>query len=142
MVEHRHLLQLPNIHEAFDLDAVPPHLHCQGHADTHLRCHWYMHSSWHRGLVPSNIPMCTCVGHVDHCEKAHGQVHQSERVGVVVKSPTITAEASNRFYFGNATVNVITDVLIAILPIRAIWQLQIPRKQRITLLCILTLGWL
>lgn len=34
-----------------------------------------------------------------------------------------------------------TDLLVAILPVRVIWGLQIPKRQKIALLCILTIGW-
>ena len=34
-----------------------------------------------------------------------------------------------------------TDLLVATLPVRVIWGLQIPKRQRVALLCILTIGW-
>jgi hypothetical protein len=37
---------------------------------------------------------------------------------------------------------MITDLLIAALPVRGIWQLQLVRKQKIALIAILTVGWL
>jgi hypothetical protein len=37
---------------------------------------------------------------------------------------------------------MITDLLIAALPVRGIWRLQLVRRQKIALIVILTLGWL
>ncbi|KAF2735190.1 hypothetical protein EJ04DRAFT_491971 [Polyplosphaeria fusca] len=44
-------------------------------------------------------------------------------------------------YHANAGLNIATDLLVAVLPIKAIWRLQIARRQKIALLSILTLGW-
>ena len=45
-------------------------------------------------------------------------------------------------YYANASLNVATDLLVAILPIKSIWELQMQRTQKIALLVILSLGWL
>jgi hypothetical protein len=37
--------------------------------------------------------------------------------------------------------NVVTDFMVAVLPIRAIWRLQLERRQKIALIAIMTLGW-
>jgi hypothetical protein len=39
------------------------------------------------------------------------------------------------------TLNSVIDVMIAALPIRAIWRLQLERRQKIALIGIMTLGW-
>lgn len=44
-------------------------------------------------------------------------------------------------WFPNAGVNIFTDLMIAMLPIKSIWGLQIPNRQKIALLGILTIGW-
>jgi hypothetical protein len=44
-------------------------------------------------------------------------------------------------YYANASLNIVTDLLVALLPIKVILGLQLPRKQKIALLIILTLGW-
>ncbi|CAO2648301.1 Nn.00g075680.m01.CDS01 [Neocucurbitaria sp. VM-36] len=44
-------------------------------------------------------------------------------------------------WYVNASINIMTDLLVATLPVRAIWGLKIPTRQRIALLCILTIGW-
>jgi hypothetical protein len=45
-------------------------------------------------------------------------------------------------YHANAGLNISTDLLVAALPVRAIWRLQIVMRQKIALLFILTIGWL
>jgi hypothetical protein len=45
-------------------------------------------------------------------------------------------------YHANAALNITTDLLVAALPIRQLWKLQIAMRQKIALLLILTLGWL
>ncbi len=37
--------------------------------------------------------------------------------------------------------NIFTDLMVAIIPVRGIWSLQIPRRQKLALLGILTIGW-
>jgi hypothetical protein len=44
-------------------------------------------------------------------------------------------------YHANAALNITTDLLVAALPVRQLWRLQIALKQKIALLVILTLGW-
>jgi len=44
-------------------------------------------------------------------------------------------------YHANAALNITTDLLVAVLPVRQLWTLQIPKRQKIALLIILTLGW-
>jgi hypothetical protein len=45
-------------------------------------------------------------------------------------------------YHANAALNITTDLLVAALPVRQLWKLQIAMRQKIALLLILTLGWL
>jgi hypothetical protein len=40
-----------------------------------------------------------------------------------------------------ASINIATDLLVAALPVRAIWRLQLIRKQKIALIALMTLGW-
>ncbi|KAH4107913.1 hypothetical protein HBI80_129120 [Parastagonospora nodorum] len=44
-------------------------------------------------------------------------------------------------YHANAALNITTDLLVAALPVRQLWRLQIAMRQKIALLIILTLGW-
>ncbi|KAF2742819.1 hypothetical protein M011DRAFT_481289 [Sporormia fimetaria CBS 119925] len=46
----------------------------------------------------------------------------------------------NDLYFANAALGIATDFLVAILPIHAIWQLQMPNRQKIALMLLLGLG--
>jgi hypothetical protein len=48
----------------------------------------------------------------------------------------------NVFYLANAALNIFTDLLTYTLPIRVIFKLQMPRKQKIALALILCLGLL
>ena len=48
----------------------------------------------------------------------------------------------NSMYHANAALNITTDLLVAALPVRQLWKLQIAMRQKIALLLILTLGWL
>lgn len=48
----------------------------------------------------------------------------------------------NVFYLCNAALNIFTDVLTYSLPIRVIFKLQVPRKQKIALVFTLSLGLL
>jgi len=45
-----------------------------------------------------------------------------------------------RVYYANAGMNIATDLIIAALPVKAIWALQLPKRQRIALLIILSIG--
>ncbi|KAF2855331.1 hypothetical protein T440DRAFT_464603 [Plenodomus tracheiphilus IPT5] len=44
-------------------------------------------------------------------------------------------------WYMNASLNILCDLLVAILPVRVIWKLQIPKQQKIALMAILTIGW-
>lgn len=41
----------------------------------------------------------------------------------------------------NASINIVTDLLVAFLPVRVIWHLQIAKRQKYALMGILTIGW-
>ncbi|OCL13370.1 hypothetical protein AOQ84DRAFT_283276, partial [Glonium stellatum] len=45
-----------------------------------------------------------------------------------------------RLYFANAGINIVTDCTILILPMPFIKKLQIPKRQKITLMVILSIG--
>jgi hypothetical protein len=45
-------------------------------------------------------------------------------------------------YHANAGLNIATDLLVAALPIRRLWKLQLPMRQKIALVSIMTIGWL
>ncbi|KAH7389433.1 hypothetical protein DE146DRAFT_162982 [Phaeosphaeria sp. MPI-PUGE-AT-0046c] len=55
----------------------------------------------------------------------------------------MTAKCVNQdaMYHANAALNITTDLLVAALPVRQLWKLQIAMRQKIALLAILTLGW-
>jgi hypothetical protein len=45
-----------------------------------------------------------------------------------------------RLWFTNAGLNIATDFTLLILPMPIIYKLRVPRKQKIILVCILSLG--
>ncbi|KAF2183865.1 hypothetical protein K469DRAFT_581164 [Zopfia rhizophila CBS 207.26] len=59
----------------------------------------------------------------------------------VRKKPTARCVDEHALWYANGGMTIGTDMLVAALPIKAIWDLQMPRKQKIALLVILTLGW-
>ncbi|KAH8722918.1 hypothetical protein GQ44DRAFT_774445 [Phaeosphaeriaceae sp. PMI808] len=58
-----------------------------------------------------------------------------------MKKPFAKCVNQDAMYHANAALNISTDLLVAALPIRSLWKLQIALKQKIALLIILTLGW-
>ncbi|EUC43280.1 hypothetical protein COCMIDRAFT_7265 [Bipolaris oryzae ATCC 44560] len=44
-------------------------------------------------------------------------------------------------WFVNAAINILTDLLVAFLPVKVIWNLQIAKRPKIALIAILTIGW-
>lgn len=48
----------------------------------------------------------------------------------------------NAFYLANAALNILTDILTYTLPLKVLFYLQVPRKQKIALGFILCLGLL
>lgn len=57
------------------------------------------------------------------------------------QSPIASANRLGRLWYTNASVNIVTDLLLAIIPVPGLWGLQIPKRQKIALLGILTIGW-
>ncbi|KAF2737808.1 hypothetical protein EJ04DRAFT_590519 [Polyplosphaeria fusca] len=45
-------------------------------------------------------------------------------------------------YYANAGLGIATDVMVAVLPVKAVWSLRIPKRQKIALVILLTLGLL
>ncbi|KAH3965555.1 hypothetical protein HBI56_216270 [Parastagonospora nodorum] len=44
-------------------------------------------------------------------------------------------------WFLNAGMNIFTDLMVASLPVKAIWALQLPNRQKFALIGVLTIGW-
>ncbi|KAH7117917.1 hypothetical protein B0J11DRAFT_441449 [Dendryphion nanum] len=59
----------------------------------------------------------------------------------LTKQPTAKCVKVNALYWVNASLNIFTDWLVAILPVKAVLGLQLPKRQKIVLIAILTLGW-
>ncbi|CAE7196545.1 hypothetical protein P3342_010167 [Pyrenophora teres f. teres] len=59
----------------------------------------------------------------------------------VLAKPTATCLKSNSLWYMNASINMVTDLAVAFLPVRVIWNLQIARNQKIALIAVLTIGW-
>jgi len=48
----------------------------------------------------------------------------------------------NAVTFANAGLNIVTDLILLIVPVPLLWRLQIPKKQKIVLLCVFGAGTL
>lgn len=71
------------------------------------------------------------------------EVCQSRRVSVSQENlPMWESTDISSMYHANAALNITTDLLVAALPVRQLWKLQIAMRQKIALLLILTIGWL
>jgi len=44
------------------------------------------------------------------------------------------------FYYANAAINIITDAIIYLMPIKVLWALQLPKRQRLGLIFLFSLG--
>ncbi|KAL5120060.1 hypothetical protein ACEQ8H_001885 [Pleosporales sp. CAS-2024a] len=59
----------------------------------------------------------------------------------VLKRPTARCLSEQPTRYAHGIINTVTDLLIAALPVRGIWRLQIERGHKIALVVVLTLGW-
>ncbi|KAL5120160.1 hypothetical protein ACEQ8H_001986 [Pleosporales sp. CAS-2024a] len=59
----------------------------------------------------------------------------------IAQRPFAKCVNQDAMYHANAALNITTDLLVAALPVRQIWKLQIAMRQKIALLILLTLGW-
>ncbi|KAF1944898.1 hypothetical protein EJ02DRAFT_478672, partial [Clathrospora elynae] len=59
----------------------------------------------------------------------------------ILKQPSAKCIPDKTLWYTNAGLNITTDLLVAFLPVRVIWKLQISKHQRFALLGILTIGW-
>ncbi|KAF2277553.1 uncharacterized protein EI97DRAFT_457554 [Westerdykella ornata] len=57
------------------------------------------------------------------------------------KRPFSKCVNQDAMYHANAGINMFTDLLVAVLPIRNLWTLRIPLRQKIAVVILLTLGW-
>lgn len=46
----------------------------------------------------------------------------------------------NSFYFANAGIHILTEILIYLLPIRTLWNLHLPARQKLGLCGLLSVG--
>ncbi|PVH99345.1 hypothetical protein DM02DRAFT_711795 [Periconia macrospinosa] len=60
----------------------------------------------------------------------------------VLKRLTATCLDRNVLLYLNSIWNMIAGLLIAALPVRGIWRLQLVRRQKVALIAVLTLGWI
>ncbi|CAN9210265.1 unnamed protein product [Alternaria alternata] len=56
--------------------------------------------------------------------------------------PTSRCINDNAARFAHGFLNMITDLMVALLPVPAIWRLQLVRRQKIALVCLLCVGWI
>ncbi|KAH9874865.1 hypothetical protein J1614_004352 [Plenodomus biglobosus] len=59
----------------------------------------------------------------------------------VLEKPNAHCLPSKILWYVHASFNILCDILVAGLPVRVIWKLQISKQQKIALIGILTIGW-
>ncbi|KAG9195799.1 hypothetical protein G6011_00920 [Alternaria panax] len=59
----------------------------------------------------------------------------------ILEQPGANCMANKTIWYVNASINIFTDLMVALLPVHVIWTLQIALRQRVALLAILTIGW-
>ncbi|RMZ72795.1 integral membrane [Pyrenophora seminiperda CCB06] len=59
----------------------------------------------------------------------------------VLAKPTARCIKNNSLWYMNASFNIVTDICVAFLPVRVIWNLQLARRQKVALIGVLTIGW-
>ncbi|KAJ4369664.1 hypothetical protein N0V83_005426 [Neocucurbitaria cava] len=59
----------------------------------------------------------------------------------ILEQATARCSDNKTLWYTCASINIMTDLMVAILPVRVIWSLQIAIRPKIALLCILTIGW-
>ncbi|KAF2826496.1 hypothetical protein CC86DRAFT_351203 [Ophiobolus disseminans] len=59
----------------------------------------------------------------------------------VSERPNARCTKEQTVWFANASINIFTDLMVATLPVKPLWGLQIPKRQKIALVGILTIGW-
>ncbi|KAI2484887.1 hypothetical protein Ptr902_03827 [Pyrenophora tritici-repentis] len=59
----------------------------------------------------------------------------------VLAKPTAKCLENDNLWYANASINIVTDLAVAFLPVRVIWNLQIATRQKLALIAVLTIGW-
>lgn len=143
ILQHHRLPCCFDSDQALNSATVQTHLHPQGFEKTYLHCHGHMRSYWNYCCLDSHLYLCAGQCLLEYGLEAFCEVCQSGRVSLlkhVVSRCSLTNHDS--MYHANAALNITTDLLVAALPVRQLWKLQIAMRQKIALLIILTLGWL
>lgn len=68
------------------------------------------------------------------CIDEYGYVSAKSRCSVLI--------CASRARYAHGSLNIATELLIAALPVKRIWRLQLVKKQKIALIAVLSLGWL
>jgi hypothetical protein len=113
-----------------------------GNDTPHLHCHGPLFRIWRRCVLHIYIHLYTSRCVLGRFEEIRGKVYQRERVRSPIPTPrSHQLNPASRARYAHGTLNMVTDLLIAALPVRVIWRLQLVRRQKIALVAILTLGW-
>jgi hypothetical protein len=113
-----------------------------GNDTPHLYCHGLLCRIWCRRVLHVYIHLYTSRCVLGRFEEIQGKVYQRERVRSPIPTPRDhQLNHASRARYAHGTLNMVTDLLIAALPVRVIWRLQLVRRQKIALVAILTLGW-
>ncbi|PSN66331.1 hypothetical protein BS50DRAFT_635470 [Corynespora cassiicola Philippines] len=93
--------------------------------------------------IPIYVLMVICVAYM--FESVFGGIFQCQPVDAfwnLEKLAFAKCVDRKKLLYANAGINVTTDILIAILPIKFVWNLQVPRGQKAFLIFILSVGWI
>ena len=143
ILQHTDLLRGLHIHETFDFDAIRTHFFEQATKAPYLCCHGYLCGNGHSSIFHVCFRVHTGRCLLERLEEAYSEMHRRTCVRLVEncdESEKLTLISRARY--ANGSLNTATDLLIAALPVRGIWRLQLVKRQRIALIGILSLGWL
>ncbi|KAH7073599.1 hypothetical protein BKA63DRAFT_37167 [Paraphoma chrysanthemicola] len=59
----------------------------------------------------------------------------------ILEKATARCIKDETLWYTNAAINISTDIMVAVLPVQPIWGLQVPKRQKVALVGILTIGW-
>lgn len=145
ILQHHILSFELNVDQALHSLAVSTRLHLQANEGSHLcRDGSLLHLRSHRHRL-RYIYLYSLRRVLGFCQKTVREVCQSRCVSCSTHTILTSHDASlitTSMYHANAGLNISTDLLVAVLPVRAIWKLQIAMRQKLALLFILTIGWL
>jgi hypothetical protein len=143
LFQYLSLLRRVYLHQSLDPHTIPTNIFHSEDNTPYLHCYGPLCRVWRRRILYLCIHLHTSRCVLGRLEEIQGKVYGRERVRLPRRVPRIChLTRASRARYVHGTLNMVTDLLIAALPVRVIWQLQLVRRQKIALVAILTLGWL